>query len=639
MSLRPHARLLVAVVLLALLATPAWPATVDDVYITLTYARRWAESGALEWTTGERVEGYSNFLFLAAMAVSAKLGLDIDLLAQLVAFGAASATLVLLHRRLGPGAPASLCLLALAGWAPLSHWSAIGLETTLYSALLAGGWMLALGSPSAWGGGMVLLSLASVTRPEGALHLAAGALTVVRHTPSRGSRLAAASALAVLLAYHAARVSWFGSLAPTAFLVKVAPVGPTRFGVQQWLGDLATAGGLLAATVTAGRVRRHDLGWVLGPLLIQGATLVSASGDWMSWARLSLPGVVATVCAYATLASPRRFVPPLWLGAVAALVLACSLLEPRGYGTVDLQLRSLSAVARPAANLGHGLDTPVAEDIAWAVDNVPTGASVLAVDVGLLGDVPGVRIVDGRGLTHRPAAEATARGEVNEWLRATLENPVSRPAFQRLASWGGTTHPEYPSWLLDGYDLRADLLYGGGSIRWYATVDDSPSPAERAVRWDEMLRRHPSHPFLRWHAALSAAADGDLLRAERLSSEGARKWPEMDQFGDAPRSLAIVRATRALAWSSDLGVALQCGESATTRMIQPGERLAFALGPGGTQETDGLDLQVVDPCGGGSGSGGVQSTLPVCARPRQVLLTVKCGRIPPAKLGLRLVPS
>jgi hypothetical protein len=54
-ALRTHARLLVAVALLALLAAPAWPSTVDDVYISLTYARHWAESGALKLAFIERI--------------------------------------------------------------------------------------------------------------------------------------------------------------------------------------------------------------------------------------------------------------------------------------------------------------------------------------------------------------------------------------------------------------------------------------------------------------------------------------------------------------------------------------------------------------------------------------------------------
>ncbi len=639
MSPPSHARLVLALALLAALATPSWPATVDDVYITLTYARRWADSGVLEWTTGERVEGYSNFLFMAGMALAARLGLDIDLVAQLLAFAAASATLVLLHRRLGPGLPATLCLLALAAWAPLAHWSAIGLETTLYAALLAGGWSLVLRSPSSWGLGMGLLALASVTRPEGFLHFLAGGLTAVRSSPTRGARIAGAASLALLLAYHAVRVTWFGSLAPTSFLVKIAGVGPTRFGVQQWLGDLLTAAGLLGATAIAGRVTGRDLGWVLSPLLIQGATLVSASGDWMSWARLSLPGVVATVGAHATVAENRARVSRTWLGAVAVAVVACSLFEPRGYGTIDLRLRSLSAVARSVANLSHGLDTPVAEDVAWAVDNVPTDASVLAVDVGILGDIPGVRILDMRGLTHRPAAEAVARGEAEGWLRATLANTTSRPQFLRLANWEGPRHPEYPGWLLDGYKLRADLLYGGGSIRWYASSEAAPPAAERASRWDEMLRRHPSQPFLRWRAALSAAADGDLHRAERLALAGARKWPSMAEFGDAPRSLSVVSTTRALTWSPAVGFAVQCGDEAVTRMIQPGEQLSIRINSAEGQTHQGLSVHVEDPCGRGEPPLGDQGRLPICASARQISLSLACGDNPPLSVGLDLVPS
>jgi hypothetical protein len=486
---------------------------------------------------------------------------------------------------------------------------------------------------------MILLALASVTRPEGLLHLMVGALTVARASPTRGARIAGVATVALLLMYHAVRVAWFGNLAPTSFLVKIAGVGPTRYGVQQWLGDLLTAAGLLGATATAGRVNRRDLGWVLSPLLIQGATLVSASGDWMSWGRLTLPGVVATVGAYSTVAHRRTHIPPVWLGGVAVTVVACSLLEPRGYGAIDLRVRSLSAVARSAANLGHGLDTPVAEDVAWAVDNVPTDASVLAVDVGILGDIPGVRVVDMRGLTHRPAAEAAALGEAEDWLDATLADPSTRPQFLRLANWEGTRHPEYPEWMLTGYKLRADLLYGGGSIRWYASSDTSPSAAERASRWDEMLRRHPSQPFLRWHAALSAAAGGDLQRAEGLALEGSRKWPSMAEFGDASRSLSVVRSTRALSWSPAVGFAVRCGDEAVTRMILPGERLVVRIGSGGDQEQEGLKVQVEDPCGRGEPASGDHIPLPTCTTARQVSLRLGCGPNPPTEVGLGLVPS
>ena len=46
----------------------------DDAYITFRYAQNLARHGALEWNVGERVEGYTNFLWAVILAVAMKLG-------------------------------------------------------------------------------------------------------------------------------------------------------------------------------------------------------------------------------------------------------------------------------------------------------------------------------------------------------------------------------------------------------------------------------------------------------------------------------------------------------------------------------------------------------------------------------------
>ncbi len=78
--------------------------------------------------------------------------------------------------------------------------------------------------------------------------------------------------------------------------------------------------------------------------------------------------------------------------------------------------------------------------------------------------------------------------------------------------------------------LRDTVRYGGGESRWYAIDRAVPSASERAARWDEILHRHPSQPFLWLAAARSAGLGGDPVRAESFRSEAERRWPSMAEF-------------------------------------------------------------------------------------------------------------
>src|SRR3982751_4766289 len=48
----------------------------DDAYIILRYARQLALGPGTVWDIGERVEGYSSFLYTVLMAVPHRLGID-----------------------------------------------------------------------------------------------------------------------------------------------------------------------------------------------------------------------------------------------------------------------------------------------------------------------------------------------------------------------------------------------------------------------------------------------------------------------------------------------------------------------------------------------------------------------------------
>ncbi|MGB1277113.1 MAG: hypothetical protein ACPG77_15320, partial [Nannocystaceae bacterium] len=58
----------VALVLAFAIHAGAWDFLCDDAYISFRYARHLADHGALEYNLGERVEGYTNFLWVLLLA-------------------------------------------------------------------------------------------------------------------------------------------------------------------------------------------------------------------------------------------------------------------------------------------------------------------------------------------------------------------------------------------------------------------------------------------------------------------------------------------------------------------------------------------------------------------------------------------
>lgn len=117
-----------------------WPFTIDDMYITLRYARHWASGVGLVWNIGEPpVEGYSNFSFVVLGRLALTLGLDpvtvlksagvIGLLLTCVAVFKLSRFWFVVRIALIPPA----WLLTYKGQI---IWSVGGLETTVYQALI-----------------------------------------------------------------------------------------------------------------------------------------------------------------------------------------------------------------------------------------------------------------------------------------------------------------------------------------------------------------------------------------------------------------------------------------------------------------------------------------------------------------------
>lgn len=307
------------------------PFTSDDAYITMRYARHAADGLGLVFNPGERVEGYSNPLWLGLLIVAARVGLDpvaaaklLGILAAVVALLLALGIIVRVSGKRG-GVACYLGLAPLATSAALVVYATSGLETALYACFLTGiAYCWLLDTPrSSWGMSACALG-AALTRPEGALILAAVVVArfiapaeVSRDGRDKSRHYALALAIVLFGAFLVARHAYFGDWLPNTFYAKppgafgdASLLSPLTYlrdylvddGAWLWLGlTLWTAGflapkawGGLKSAQPDGGLDSPRSGWtaVIAGLLIvavQAALVIHARGDWMALHRFLVP--------------------------------------------------------------------------------------------------------------------------------------------------------------------------------------------------------------------------------------------------------------------------------------------------------------------------------------------------------------
>lgn len=567
-------RFLAMAVALIWLAAPWAADQVDDLYISLGYAHNWAESGALVWGTGERVEGYSNFLLVALCAVGAKAGLDISALAVFLSRAATLAVLWAFHRALPRDSGGDAVAVGLVLWAALARWSGLGMETPLYALLLMAGWAGVLRGGRTFGAGLWLLLLAALTRPEGAAMLVAGAaLPILRLVPALTRQAIVLSVLAsvAFLAYHLARVSWYGAFWPTPYLVKVAAHGMAGRGLHQLALDLLLAAPVLAGVAALGvpaGVRR----WLaLLPLIVQGGLLVRADGDWFGWSRLVLPGVLASSYAWLVL-SERVRRSGAWVAALTTAAVGCGLFQVENTDGIHLTLRPIQALARPDLAMSRGRVTPQSQDIEWMVRHLSDGDRVIAGDVGMIGNVSHAAVEDKNGLTDRTVARFLVNKDPELLAELLARYDAPTPArFLRLEDYRREGPPVLDAYLSERYPSYDEVPFGSGVVRWYRPRSRlEVAPPDRALvlaRWADLAARYPSHPWLAWHLALALADVGRLDEAEAALVEARERAPHHPLFQEGPPGLDFPMGPIPLEYVPGRGFALTRSGSLVSRPL------------------------------------------------------------------------
>jgi arabinofuranosyltransferase len=229
----------------------------DDAFISFRYADTLVRSGELTFNRGERVEGYTNFLWTMVVALVLRLGGDPGTWSKALGVACAEGTLVALMLFStspaggAPGRPApwaALAPLLLALASPFAAWSEGGLETALFTLLVTAGLLrhlLELRQPRRpWSA--LLLALATLARPDGLLVFAAAAVHRLAHGGATGVRARPPALLrwglvfaAVVVPYWAWRWSYYGYPLPNTFYAKTGPPlwGPGLRYLRQFVVD------------------------------------------------------------------------------------------------------------------------------------------------------------------------------------------------------------------------------------------------------------------------------------------------------------------------------------------------------------------------------------------------------------------
>ncbi len=210
--------------------------TVDDAYISFRYAANWVAGDGLVYNPGERVEGYTNFLWTALSAAALRLGADQEDFARWAGLLAGMGCLIFsygeLRRRISPHPLLFLLPISLAANGVFVVWSGAGLETSLFAFLMLAGTMAAAGREDSRSiyVSAVLFAVATLTRPEGAFIFVIVALDRFFFTPgSRGSVIKAVLLFGALtLPFELLRHAYYGEWLPNTWYAKSGG-GPAAF--------------------------------------------------------------------------------------------------------------------------------------------------------------------------------------------------------------------------------------------------------------------------------------------------------------------------------------------------------------------------------------------------------------------------
>lgn len=472
----------------------------DDSYITYLYARNFLAGEGLVFNRGERVEGYSNFLWLMIIAAGMRAGADPVLFSKVAGLVAGLAAMYLswlLAGRLRPGDRRLTWLapfyIALSPF--ISRHCVSGLETSLFAALLAACILVAsseggergeaAGKRSRSRGTLlaVLLVLLSLTRLEGpaiaAIILAARWIVARKGNGGSGLRGPGGALYETVLyvilfgSYYIWRWAYFGEFLPNTYYAKMSyGVDALIDGAQYTVEFMRDGGGavfmLLALVPALFRHRRPAYWMCLAVVVFNTLFVVISGGDWMFSYRFYahvLPVLIPMIAAGASLlvdAGRSGMVKGKFVNVLASLAVLFAFLVT---GAAEWRIAQL---VMPAVRSHDYLPQNYEELGLWFRDNSPPDATVAISDVGAFAYYSGRRVLDMFGLVSPHIARLKGRLHFK-------------------------SDPEYILGSDPDYIILVPQDDRGGGHTFVRAPDKEMTLADEFVEHYELIRRVPQH--------------------------------------------------------------------------------------------------------------------------------------------------
>ena len=417
----------------------------DDAYITFRYAQNLADGHGPVYNPGERVEGYTNFLWMILIAAALKTGASAEgaSLALGIFFLAITQLFaVTIARRLLPR-PGGWCLLPgifLATLGPFILWSVCGLETIFFTAAVCAAFLQyhrAGTSRSALFSAGLLYALAALIRPEGALFGAVAGLHLlgeraVRAGAPPSALLQRAASLAagfatLFLPFLIWRYSYYGDWLPNTFYVKAAEGSRFALGGRYLLSFATEYPGLVLLSIigipvgilrAAGRASRSIVVHITLILAVLLASIAWMGGDYMALYRFHAPLLpFAALLAAITVYHTYGFLRKAWKGpALFPIVLLIAVTGSLGGAFYAPSIASArgekrSGAVAPLRTMKRNTSLWVAAGKALA-EQVWPDAVIATSAAGALPYFSGLATIDQSGLSDRH----TARVEWDPWI-------------------------------------------------------------------------------------------------------------------------------------------------------------------------------------------------------------------------------
>lgn len=283
----------------------------DDTFVTLRYARNAMRGEGFVWNSGERVEGYTNFLWLLMLAGLGKLGAPLLETARLLSMVFSLSTLLLIYR-LSSRPPEHtnvrgfheafanmLPVLFLCSAPPFLVWSLSGTEIPLFTFLLLAGFFLVERNERA-ASALLAFGLAGFVRPEGTMFFAVAlAILILRYPEKRDVFLWGGAVIASYIIYAIWKWNYFHAILPNTFYAKTGPFSIMISNGMQYLSKFFVSYGyLLVAGIfiskRAGK-KNFPLSIPIAFVAANWASILVLGGDWMPHFRLLLPTLPISV--------------------------------------------------------------------------------------------------------------------------------------------------------------------------------------------------------------------------------------------------------------------------------------------------------------------------------------------------------